>query len=295
MKIILFGKNGQVGWELNRLLRPLGQVVALGRDSADFSDPESLREVVKKVKPDVIVNAVAYTSVDKAEDEEDLANRINGIAPGVLAEEALNINALLIHYSTDYVFDGAKDSAYTEQDKANPLNAYGRSKLMGEQLVQRTGCDYLIFRTSWVYSTRGHNFLLTVLNLAEERKELSIVGDQTGSPTWARMIAGVSAICINQSCLEKRDNLFSSGLYNMTSSGVTSWHGFAQSIVEIAGKQRSKPFIVERINSISTAEYPTPAKRPMNSRLSSNKLEEKFGLKMPDWSTELDLCIEDVS
>ncbi|MCA1767140.1 MAG: dTDP-4-dehydrorhamnose reductase, partial [Idiomarina sp.] len=196
MKILLFGKNGQVGWELNRSLQPLGEVIALDRDEADFSRPESLREIVRKIKPDVIVNAVAYTAVDKAEAEEALAATINSIAPGVLAEEALSINALLIHYSTDYVFDGTKQGPYVETDVPKPINAYGRTKLAGEQVIQSSGCDYFIFRTSWVYASRGHNFLLTILRLAKERDELNIVADQIGSPTSARLIAETTLLCL---------------------------------------------------------------------------------------------------
>ena len=226
MKILLFGKNGQVGWELNRSLQPLGEVVALSREEADFSNPESLRKIVSEISPDVIVNAVAYTAVDKAEEEEELAAIINGVAPGILAEEALKINALLIHYSTDYVFDGAKDSPYIETDKPNPINAYGRTKLAGEVVIQSSDCDYLIFRTSWVYASRGHNFLLTMLKLASEREELSIVADQMGAPTTAKLIADTTALSIRQAMGEKQSGNFSSDLYHLATSGSTSWHGF---------------------------------------------------------------------
>ena len=186
MKILLFGKNGQVGWELNRSLQPLGEVIALTRENADFSNPESLRNIVREINPDVIVNAVAYTAVDKAEEEEELAATINGVAPGILAEEALKTNALLVNYSTDYVFDGVKDSPYIETDKPNPVSAYGRTKLSGEVSIQSSRCDYLIFRTSWVYASRGQNFLLAMLKLASEREELNIVSDQIGAPTTAK-------------------------------------------------------------------------------------------------------------
>jgi dTDP-4-dehydrorhamnose reductase len=234
MKILLFGKNGQVGWELNRAMQPLGEVVALGREDADFSEPESLRELVNKSKPDVIVNAAAYTAVDKAEEEEDLALLINGKAVEVLADEALKLDALLIHFSTDYVFDGGKDSPYSEDDEPGPINVYGRTKLAGEHAIKSSGCDYLIFRTSWVYASRGNNFLLTVLKLAAEREELKVVSDQSGTPTSARLIAETTCLCVSQSMRDKTDGCFSSGLYHLAASGYTSWHGFANEIVKKA-------------------------------------------------------------
>ena len=205
MKILLFGKNGQVGWELNRSLQPLGEIVVLDIEDVDFSEPESLRQIVQDVNPNVIVNAVAYTAVDKAEEEEELALNINGVAPGVLAEEALKLNALLVHYSTDYVFDGTKSTPYVETDSPNPINAYGRTKLAGEIAVQSSGCDYLILRTSWVYASRAHNFMLTMLKLAQEREELSIVSDQIGAPTSARLIADITILCLQQEIKEKRE------------------------------------------------------------------------------------------
>ena len=294
MKILLFGKNGQVGWELNRSLQPLGEAVALGRKDADFSNPESLRNIVRETKPDVIVNAVAYTAVDKAEDEKDLALVINGASPGVLAEEALKINALLVHYSTDYVFDGTKNSPYVEDDKPKPVNLYGRSKLAGEQVIKSSGCDYLILRTSWVYSSRGHNFLLTMLKLAREREELSVVADQIGSPTSARLIADTTAHCIKQSVKERLVGIFSSDLYHLTSSGYTSWHGFAEEVINTVKKKPASKLIIKQLKAIPTADYPTPAMRPMNSQLALKKLESIFSLKMPGWRNELELCIEEM-
>lgn len=289
MKILLFGKNGQVGWELNRCLQSLGEVVALGRDEADFSSPESLRKTIQEVSPDVIVNAVAYTAVDKAEEDEELAMAINGIAPGVLAEEALKQNALLVHYSTDYVFDGAKGSAYVEEDKPNPMNVYGRSKLAGEVAIQSSGCDYLIFRTAWVYSSRSSNFLLTMLRLARERDELSVVADQFGTPTWARMIAQVTSKIIGQ--IPSSEWHEYSGLYHLTASGKTSWHGFAQAIIDLA-RQDSSPVAVKPISSV---EYPTPAKRPDFSVLDCARLNHRFGLSLPEWRESLSLCVEEMS
>ena len=295
MKILLFGKSGQLGWELNRSLQPLGEITALGREEADFSDHESLRFVVRNIKPDVIVNAVAYTAVDNAEKEEDLAEKINGIAPGVIAEEALKLNALLVHFSTDYVFDGTKKGSYIEDDRPNPINAYGRTKLAGEQAVQLSGCDYLIFRTSWVYAARGHNFLLTILKLAKEREELSIVADQTGSPTSARLISEVTLLSLKKSINERSLGDFSSGLYHLTASGYTSWHGFAEEAVNIVTRRFSFPLKIKTINAIATSEYPTPAKRQKNSRLCLDKLEKEFDITIPDWTQSLDLCINEIN
>lgn len=294
MKILLTGKSGQVGWELNRSLLPLGEVVALDRSQADLSKPEELRPLVRSIKPDVIVNAAAYTAVDKAESEEELATTINGVSPGVLAEEASNIGALLVHYSTDYVFDGSKNSPYLENDVPNPLNAYGRSKLSGEQAIHSTGANYLIFRTSWVYASRGQNFLRTIIRLSKERESLRVVADQIGIPTWARLIAETTAHCLKQSLEEMRNRTFQSGLYNLTSSGETSWFGFSNSIVEIAHIESVEGLIIKGIEPISTSEYPTAAKRPLNSRLSIEKLQCKFNLKMPQWLHALQLCMEEI-
>ena len=294
MIILLFGKNGQVGWELNRSLQPLGEVVALGREDADFSNPESLRLIVREIKPDVIVNAVAYTAVDNAEKEEDLAMVINGVAPGVLAEEAKTLNSLLVHYSTDYVFDGTKKNPYIETDVPNPINAYGRTKLAGELAIQSSGCDYFIFRTSWVYASRGHNFLLTILKLAKERDKLSIVADQSGSPTSAKLISETTILCLCQAVKEKQTGIFSSALYHLTASGSTSWHGFASDIVNAENNILDSQLKVQDIKAIPTADYPMPAKRPMNSQLSSVKLEKVFNVKMPDWRQTLSLCLEEI-
>ena len=293
MKILLFGKNGQVGWELNRSLQSLSDVITLDREQADFSNPESLRQIIQEIKPDVIINAVAYTAVDKAEEEESLAEKINSIAPAVLAEEALKIGALFVHYSTDYVFDGSKNSPYLETDTANPINVYGRTKLAGEQAVRSSGCDYLIFRTSWVYASRGHNFLLTMLKLAKDRDELSVVSDQTGSPTSARLIADTTLVCLQQSIKERFTRIFSSHLYHLTTSGKTSWHGFAEEIMRVA-KEQGLPVNVKNISQVPTSSYPTPAKRPLNSQLGLNKIESNFTIKMPDWKVALKTTIQDI-
>ncbi len=294
MKILLFGKHGQLGWELNRSLQPLGEVVALDFGEVDFSEPETLRRVVQEIKPDVICNAVAYTAVDKAEAEEPLALKINGQAPGVLAEEAQKLGALLVHYSTDYVFDGCKNSAYLETDAPNPVNAYGRTKLAGEQAVQATACDHLIFRTSWVYASRANNFLLTMLKLAQERDTLSIVDDQIGAPTAARVIADTTVICLQQAIKEKRANNFSSDLYHLANAGHTSWYGFTQEIIKLANNRPDMSLRIKNLHAIPTSEYPTPATRPMNSRLELAKLESTFSVKMPGWKKSLLLCLKEV-
>jgi len=294
MKILLFGKNGQVGWELNRSLQPLGEVIALARKEADFFNPESLRNIVSEIKPDVIVNAVAYTAVDRAEGEEELATIINGVAPGVLAEEALKINALLVHYSTDYVFDGEKDSPYIEADKPNPVNSYGRTKLAGEVAIQSSNCSYLIFRTSWVYASRGQNFMLTMLKLAQEREELSIVSDQVGAPTSAKLIADTTTVCIQQAIKEKLASVFSSDLYHMTASGKTSWYGFAKEIVNFANSILNLQLAIKNIEAIPTDDYPLPATRPKNSQLTLKKMESVFSIELPDWKNALQSCMEDL-
>ena len=291
MKILLFGKNGQLGWELSHSLATLGKLVALGRDEADFSRPESLRKIIQEVSPDVIINAVAYTAVDKAEEDEALATIVNGVAPGILAEETLKQNALLIHYSTDYVFDGTKTSAYVEGDEPNPINVYGRSKLAGELAIQNSGCNYFIFRTSWVFSARGHNFLLSMLRLARERNELSIVADQFGAPTWARVIAQTTSKIIDQVPSSEWGKC--SGLYHLAASGQTSWHGFAQAIMDLVKQQQRKGEVM--VQPITADEYPTPAKRPDFSVLDCSRLHQRFGLSLPDWRESLSSCMEEMS
>lgn len=294
MKILLFGKNGQVGWELNRTLQPLGEVVALGREEADFADPESLRSIVSSVNPDIIVNAAAYTAVDRAEQEQELAFRVNSASVDVLAQEAGKTNALFIHYSTDYVFDGTKASSYVEKDTPNPVNVYGQSKLSGEGVVRDSGCDYLIFRTSWVYASRRKNFLRTVLKLAGEQEQISIVADQYGSPTSARLVADVTALCTAQTIRQRSSGGFNSGIYNLTCSGSASWHGFAQEIVELAGAGINLMTNKENVRPIATSEYPVAAARPANTVLAVEKLEQAFSIVMPEWNSTLRLCIEEM-
>lgn len=294
MKILLFGKNGQVGWELNRSLQPLGEIIALDIEDADFSEPESLRQIVQDVRPDIICNAVAYTAVDKAEEEEELVLKINGVAPGVLAEEALKLGALLVHYSTDYVFDGTKTTPYVETDKPAPINAYGRTKLAGEQAIQSSGCDHIIFRTSWVYASRGSNFLLTMLKLVQEREELSIVADQIGAPTSARLIADATILCVQQVMKERIAGVFSSDLFHLTASGHTSWHGFTKEIVSLVENSLNLQLAIKDVKVILTSDYPTPAKRPINSRLALTKLESVFVIKMPNWEKALFVCMAEI-
>ncbi len=295
MKILLTGATGQVGWELARTLLPVGEVIAVDRSQADLADLGTIRAIIQQHKPDVIVNPAAYTAVDKAESEKDLALLINGKAPGILAEEANKVDALLVHYSTDYVFDGTKNTPYSEDDPTNPINVYGASKLAGEQAIRSIANNYLILRTSWVYASRGNNFLKTILRLAAEREELKIVADQIGTPTWARLIAEMTAHIVRQALLEKKMSTFKSGTYHLTSSGDTSWHGFAQKIVDIIREQGAIPLKNKAIHPIPTTGYPLPAQRPANSRLSTQRLERQFGLCPPSWENALILCMQELN
>lgn len=294
MKILLTGATGQVGWELARTLLPVGEVIEVNRAQADLADLKALRAIIQQHKPNIIINPAAYTAVDKAETEKEQAFLINAEAPGVIAEEAKKIGALLVHYSTDYVFDGSKSAPYTEGDTTNPINVYGRSKLAGEQAIQSVADDYLILRTSWVYASRGNNFLKAILRLAAEREELKIVADQIGSPTWARLIAETTAHVVRQAMLERQSNSFHSDVYHLTSSGETSWQGFAQKIVDIVREQGKVALKNKAILPIPTTDYPLPAKRPANSRLSSDRLEQQFGLTLPSWDNALKLCMQEL-
>ncbi len=289
MNILLTGRNGQVGWELQRTLLPLGRIHAFGRRELDLADAAAVRRKLEAIRPDVIVNAAAYTAVDKAESEPEMAHAINATAPALLAQEAAKCRALLIHYSTDYVYDGAKTSPYVENDPTRPLGAYGRSKLAGEAGIRAAGCDHLIFRTSWVYASRGANFLRTVLRLAAEREELRIVADQVGAPTWARLIAEATAHALKQALQERRSGNFESGLFHLTAAGETSWHGFAGAI--LAGRSGLR---VKAVTPIATAEYPLPAPRPANSRLNTDAFRARFGLALPGWQDCLQLCLEEI-
>lgn len=285
--ILLTGKTGQVGWELQRTLASLGRVRAMDSDELNLAKPDVIRAVIADIKPNIIINAAAYTAVDQAESEPDMAMAINGVAPGIFAEEAKKINARLVHYSTDYVFDGSKPSPYVETDAPAPLNMYGRSKLEGERAIAAVDGDYLILRTSWVYGARGKNFLLTMLRLAKERNELKIVEDQHGAPTWSRMIAEVTALILAKRLSELPEY---KGLYHLSAAGKTSWHGFALRIFENA--KLLPPHTALQVMPINTDAYPTPAMRPKNSLLNNAKLTTAFGLALPDWQDALDLCME---
>jgi len=290
-KILLTGKNGQVGWELQRTLAPLGEIVAVDVGDLDLSNPEAIRQAVRSIKPDIIVNPAAYTAVDKAESESELAMAINGVAPGIFAEEARKLGALLVHYSTDYIFDGRKKGPYLESDEPNPLSVYGKTKLAGEQAVCASGANHLIFRTSWVYGARGKNFLLTMLRLAKERSELRVVDDQIGAPTWSRSLGEITALVLAQLCAPGagKDVMEQvSGSYHLTSSGQVSWCGFTAEILRMANVQP-----LPRLVPITTPEYPTPAARPMNSVLLNDKLMRTFGLAAGSWESNLRLCLEE--
>ena len=287
-RILLIGKVGQVGWELRRTLGPMPGVTAVDYPEIDLTSSDSLRQWVSQTRPRIIINAAAYTAVDKAESEPEKAMQINGAAPGILAEEARRVGALLVHYSTDYVFDGTKAAPYQETDTPNPLGAYGRSKLAGDEAVRAVGGAHLIFRLCWVYGARGQNFMLTIMHLAREREKLRVVGDQVGCPTWSRMIAEATALVLKQVIAVPDWGDFA-GTYHLAASGSTSWHGFAQAIVDqmpASGKQCS---VVE---AISTPEYPTPAKRPACSVLGCDKLEKVFGLRLPRWDESLKHVLE---
>src|SRR3984957_707326 len=288
--LLLTGVNGQVGFELARSLQGLGRVVALDRSGLDLADFDRVRRVVREVRPSLIVNPAAYTAVDQAETDVAACMRLNAEAPGVLAEEARRSGASLVHYSTDYVFDGTKDGAYLEDDAVNPQNVYGKSKLAGEQAIAASGCDHLIFRTSWVYGTRGKNFLRTMLRLGADRDELAVVADQFGAPTWSNTIAALSAGILAQALVAPGDWWSrNSGVYHLTASGSTSWAGFAQAIFDHSVLEK-KPLV----KPIPAAWYPTPAARPANSRMSNDKLLRTFGVKAPDWEQGLRLCMTEL-
>ncbi|ATE60011.1 dTDP-4-dehydrorhamnose reductase [Thauera sinica] len=283
MKILLLGSNGQVGWELQRSLAPLGEVVALDRSGApglcgDLSRMDELAAGVRRLAPDVIVNAAAYTAVDKAESEPELAHAINAGAVGRLAAEAAALGAWLVHYSTDYVFDGSGGQPWREDAATAPLSVYGRTKLAGEEAIRASGCRHLILRTSWVYAARGGNFARTMLRLATERERLTVIADQTGAPTGADLIADVSAHALRSAMRDA--NL--SGTYHLAAAGETSWHGYARFVIEEA-RALGIALKATDIAAIPTSDYPTPARRPLNSRLDTTRLRQRFGLALPDW------------
>ena len=289
MKILLTGCNGQVGFELQRSLAPLGEVIALDRSRCDLADPESLRTAIRAARHDIIVNPAAYTAVDKAESDEATAHAVNAIAPGIIGEEAAKLGALVIHYSTDYVFDGTKTGAYVETDPTNPLSVYGRTKLEGEQALAASGARHLIFRTSWVFGAHGANFLKTILRLAREREELRIVADQFGAPTGAALIADVTAQVLGQYLRSERKENFPSGIFHLAAAGRTSWHGYAMHVAETALRLGiALKTCPEAIQPIPASAYPVPAARPANSSLCTKKLETDFGLVLPDWRGGVD-------
>jgi dTDP-4-dehydrorhamnose reductase len=287
--ILLLGRTGQVGWELERSLQALGRVVACARTEADLSRPDTLCALVRRVRPAIIVNAAAYTAVDVAEQEENLAYRINAEAPAALADTARELNAWLVHYSSDYVFDG-RSGPYSETSATNPLNAYGRTKRAGEEAIERSGCRHVILRTSWVYGARGNNFLNTMLRLAREREELRIVDDQIGAPTWSRTVADVTAALLAR-LDERRFDGDLAGIYHLTGQGATSWYGFACLIVE---ETRSLREASPRVEAVLTEDYPLPAQRPKDSRLDCRKLSEAFSVNLPAWQDAARLCLDEV-
>jgi dTDP-4-dehydrorhamnose reductase len=295
VKILLFGKGGQVGWELQRSLAPLGEITALDSDSThmcgDFTNLEGIAATVRVVSPDVIINAAAHTAVDKAESEPDLVRTLNALAPAVLAQEAKGRNALLVHYSTDYVFDGSGDKPWVETDATAPLSVYGATKLEGEQLIQQSGCKHLIFRTSWVYAARGGNFAKTMLRLAAERDSLSVINDQIGAPTGADLLADITAHAIRAASHQPELR----GLYHLVAGGETSWHGYAKYVLEMA-RSKGIPLKVttDAIRAVPTSEFKTAATRPLNSRLNCSKLKKTFDLNLPDWKVGVERMLTEI-
>ncbi|MDR3003371.1 MAG: dTDP-4-dehydrorhamnose reductase [Acidovorax sp.] len=296
MKILLLGKDGQVGWELQRSLAPLGELVALGRSGApglcgDMADLQGLAQTVRQLRPDVIVNAAAHTAVDRAESEPELARTLNALAPEVLAQEAQALGALLVHYSTDYVFDGSGNAPRAETDAVAPLSVYGSSKLKGEQGIQAAGCSHLIFRTSWVYAARGGNFAKTMLRLAQEREELTVVDDQWGAPTGADLIADVTAHAIRHVLQHSQD----AGLYHLVAQGATNWHAYAGYVVEQARQMQPTLAIkAKEIRPVPSSAFPTPAQRPQNSRLDAHKLQKTFSLQLPAWQQGVNRMLHEI-
>jgi dTDP-4-dehydrorhamnose reductase len=296
MKILLLGKGGQVGWELQRSLAPLGEVIALDFDSpgplrADFSDPESLAATVRAVAPQIIVNAAAHTAVDKAEGEPDFARKLNATSPAVLAREAATLGAWLLHYSTDYVFDGSGSAPWVEGSPTGPLSVYGATKLEGEDAIRASGCRHIILRTSWVYAARGGNFAKTMLKLAKERDRLTVIDDQIGAPTGADLLADLSAHCL-RSALQRPEV---AGTFHAVAAGETSWHGYARHVIEFA-RAAGQPIKVApgAIEPVPTSAFPTPARRPGNSRMNTQKLQQTFGLALPTWQAGVERMLTEI-
>jgi dTDP-4-dehydrorhamnose reductase len=295
-RIVLLGTTGQVGWELARSLQPLGEVRMLGRREADFTDPARLADSVASEAPTIIVNAAAYTAVDQAEKDASLAMRVNGESPGALARAARESGALLIHYSTDYVFAGNGTSAWQTTDAVDPQNVYGQSKLAGEHAISQVGGDWLVFRTSWVYAARGKNFVRTMLKLGAERETLRVVADQVGAPTSARLIADATAQALAVALAERRNGQFTSEIHHLCAAGHTSWHGFAQRLFD---RWRvlapHSPLALRTLEAIPSTDYPTPARRPLNSRLDCTRFEDRFGLALPAWEQGLECVLQELA
>ena len=301
LSILLTGKNGQVGRELQPLLARLGSVTAVGHQELDLAKPDDIRQVIREIRPRIIVNAAAYTAVDRAESDEAAAHAVNATAPGIMAEEAKRFGALIVHYSTDYVFDGSKRTPYVEEDSPSPQNVYGRTKLAGERAVQQSGASHLIFRTAWVYAREGRNFMLTILHLATQKEELSVVNDQFGSPTWSHEIAAATASILSDLCARPggpASGAEARGIYHLTAAGETSWYHFAPAVLhEATSGARSEPWftaavgqgvvIAQRIVPLATHQYPTPARRPAYSVLSNERVRKAFGVTLPDWRVQL--------
>lgn len=295
MKILLLGKDGQVGWELQRALAPLGELVALGREAADFENPEALRALVRAQAPDVLVNAAAYTAVDRAESDCDRAWGVNATSPGVLAEEMAALGGWFVHYSTDYVFEGLGEAWYREDDATGPQGVYGASKLAGEQAVAAAGGKHLIFRTSWVFAARGGNFAKTMLRLAGDREELKVVADQIGAPTSAELIADVTALCLYRLQHDAKLATLASGIYHLVAAGQTSWCDYARLVIgEAIALGRPLRATPDKVLPIPASAYPTPAKRPANSRLDTTRLRATFGVHLPDWTVHVRRLIREL-
>ncbi len=296
MKIMLLGKDGQVGWELQRSLAPLGELLAYGRAEADFSDPEALRRLVRAQAPDIIVNAAAYTAVDKAEQDAATAHIVNAVSPGVLAEEAAASGAWLVHYSTDYVFDGQKEGAWRETDATNPLSVYGRTKCEGEERIRLSEARHLILRTSWVFAPQGGNFAKTMLRLAKERETLNVVADQHGAPTGAELLADATALALHRIALSGADTRALSGTYHLAAAGETTWHAYARHVLAQAqGRGAVLKAGPEQVLPIASSAFPMPAARPANSRLDSSKFCATFGLVLPDWRHHVNRFIAELA
>ncbi|ORM68732.1 dTDP-4-dehydrorhamnose reductase [Pantoea rwandensis] len=293
MKILLLGKNGQVGWELQRALAPLGEVIALDRHSLDYcgdlTNPEGIAKSVRDIQPDVIVNAAAYTAVDKAESDLQNAELINAASVEALAKAARDVNALLVHYSTDYVFDGSGERPWCEDDVTSPLNAYGKTKRQGEEAIEAYAPNYLIFRTSWVYAAKGNNFAKTMIRLAQERESLSVINDQFGAPTGAELIADCTAHAIRTTLVEPEKR----GIYNLIASGVTTWHAYADLVIAHV-REKGLPIKATAINTVDTSAFATPAKRPLNSRLNTSKFTTAFNLTLPEWKVGVIRMLDEI-